>query len=196
LPGADGALAGVLFGLEPANEPNKDLFRPGALPGLIPAGSYRLKVSPYSAPFVYYLPFGLSAMSAPPRDRVFRVLHLEDSDLDHELMLAHLVRGGLMAYTRRVETEADFLEALDEPWDIVVSDYNMPGKSGRQLIHETAARWPHMKFILVSGYLEESDQQQIEKDYGAQILNKPFHIAEAAALVARMLGVVSHHASK
>jgi leucyl aminopeptidase len=41
LPGADGTLAGVLFALEPPDEGNKDLFRPGALAGLVPAGAYR-----------------------------------------------------------------------------------------------------------------------------------------------------------
>ena len=53
----------------------------------------------------------------PPvtRDRIFRVLHLEDSELDHELLLAHMVRGGLVTQPRRVETEAEFLEALAEP---------------------------------------------------------------------------------
>ena len=69
-------------------------------------------------------------MPSASRDRVFRVLHLEDSELDHELLLAHLARGGIMAHTRRVESEVDFLEALAEPWDIVVSDYNMPGFGG------------------------------------------------------------------
>ena len=41
LPGAEGDLAGVLFALEPPDEANKDLFRPGALAGLVPAGAYR-----------------------------------------------------------------------------------------------------------------------------------------------------------
>ena len=41
LPGPDGTLAGVLFGLEGADDPGKDLFRPGALPALLPAGAYR-----------------------------------------------------------------------------------------------------------------------------------------------------------
>jgi leucyl aminopeptidase len=41
LPGADGALAGVLFALESPDEGSKDLFRPGALTGLVPAGAYR-----------------------------------------------------------------------------------------------------------------------------------------------------------
>ena len=38
--------------------------------------------------------------------------------------------------------------------------------------------------------------KQIEKEYGAQILNKPFHIAEAATLVARMLGALPPPSSK
>jgi leucyl aminopeptidase len=41
VPSVEGALAGVLFALESVDDPNKDLFRPGALPGLIPAGAYR-----------------------------------------------------------------------------------------------------------------------------------------------------------
>ena len=43
LPGAgDGAkLAGVLFGIDTPDAPARDLFWPGRLPGLLPAGSYR-----------------------------------------------------------------------------------------------------------------------------------------------------------
>ena len=41
LPAPDGGLAGVLFALEAPDDPNKDLFRPGALPDLVPAGAYR-----------------------------------------------------------------------------------------------------------------------------------------------------------
>jgi leucyl aminopeptidase len=41
LPASDGTLAGVLFGLEPDDEANKELFWPGALPGLLPPGAYR-----------------------------------------------------------------------------------------------------------------------------------------------------------
>ena len=38
LPAADGALAGVLFALEAEDEASKDLFWPGALAPLLPAG--------------------------------------------------------------------------------------------------------------------------------------------------------------
>jgi leucyl aminopeptidase len=40
LPGAQ-TLSGVLFGLEPADKPVKDLFLPGRLPALLPDGTYR-----------------------------------------------------------------------------------------------------------------------------------------------------------
>ena len=41
LPGPDGSLSAVLFGLEPADRPDKDRFLPGRLPSLLPAGVYR-----------------------------------------------------------------------------------------------------------------------------------------------------------
>jgi leucyl aminopeptidase len=49
LPGSDGALAGVLFGLEPDAEANKDLFWPGALPALLPSGAYRFANAPHDS---------------------------------------------------------------------------------------------------------------------------------------------------
>src|SRR5690349_7972619 len=40
LPSSDGQIAQVLFGLEDEGAKSRDLFRPGALPGLLPAGTY------------------------------------------------------------------------------------------------------------------------------------------------------------
>jgi leucyl aminopeptidase len=41
LPSPNGGLAGVLFALEKPEDPNKDLFRPGGLCTVLPAGAYR-----------------------------------------------------------------------------------------------------------------------------------------------------------
>ena len=49
VPDAQGKLAAVLFGLEEADDPARDLFRPGALAGLLPAGSYRFANPPHDA---------------------------------------------------------------------------------------------------------------------------------------------------
>jgi leucyl aminopeptidase len=47
IPDVHGNLATVLFGLEPADDPAKDLFRPGTLVGLLPAGTYRFANAPH-----------------------------------------------------------------------------------------------------------------------------------------------------
>jgi leucyl aminopeptidase len=47
LPAADGRIAQVLFGLEDASSKSHDLFRPGALPGLLPPGVYRFANAPH-----------------------------------------------------------------------------------------------------------------------------------------------------
>ena len=49
LPSAQGGLAGILFALERPDEPNKDLFWPGALPALLPTGAYRFATLPHDA---------------------------------------------------------------------------------------------------------------------------------------------------
>jgi leucyl aminopeptidase len=49
MPAADGKLAGILFALENADEPVKDLFRPGQLSTLLPPGTYRFANAPHDA---------------------------------------------------------------------------------------------------------------------------------------------------
>jgi leucyl aminopeptidase len=49
LPAVEGGLAGVLFALEAADDPAKDLFRPGALAGILPPGVYRFANAPHDA---------------------------------------------------------------------------------------------------------------------------------------------------
>jgi leucyl aminopeptidase len=49
LPDAEGRIAEVLFGLEDADSRSRDLFRPGALPGLLPPGVYRFANAPHDA---------------------------------------------------------------------------------------------------------------------------------------------------
>ena len=49
LPGPDGGLAQVLFGLDEADSPRHDPFWPGQLPGLLPPGLYRFANAPHEA---------------------------------------------------------------------------------------------------------------------------------------------------
>jgi signal transduction histidine kinase len=89
----------------------------------------------------------------------FRLLHLEDSEPDHALALAHLHRSGLSVQARRIETRAEFESALAEPWDVVLSDYNLPGFTGLEALQmlrtRSQAEGGLLPFILVSGQIGE-----------------------------------------
>jgi signal transduction histidine kinase len=90
-----------------------------------------------------------------PHRKALRVLHLEDSELDHELALAHLRRAGLEVETLRVDSEPAFRAALEEPWDIVLSDFNVPGFSGLAALEIVKASPRPLPFILISGEIGE-----------------------------------------
>jgi len=49
LPAPDGTIAQVLFGLDDDGARSRDPFRPGALPGLLPPGTYRFANAPHDA---------------------------------------------------------------------------------------------------------------------------------------------------
>ena len=91
----------------------------------------------------------------PSTDRELRVLHLEDSELDHELMVVHLMRGGLRVRALRIDSEGDFISALEQPWDAIISDYNLPGFSGLVALDLLAGSGRDVPFILVSGEIGE-----------------------------------------
>ena len=106
------------------------------------------------------LPKGLSTRpDAGDEPRPYRVLHLEDSEPDHALVLAHLRRSGMPLRARRVETRAEFAAALEEPWDLVLSDYHLPGFTGldalQMLREHQGTGGADMPFILVSGQIGE-----------------------------------------
>jgi signal transduction histidine kinase len=87
--------------------------------------------------------------------RVLRVLHIEDCEPDHELAMAHLRRSGLNVECLRVEDEPAFRQALAEPWDVILSDYNVPGFSGLRALEIVRSLAVASPFILVSGEIGE-----------------------------------------
>ena len=109
----------------------------------------------------------------PGEPRPFRVLHLEDSEPDHELAMLTLQRGGLRLRARRVETRTEFMAALDEPWDVVLSDYHLPGFTGLdalQMLREHSAS--AVPFILVSGQIGEDTAVEAMRNGAADYLLK------------------------
>ncbi len=106
----------------------------------------------------------------------FRLLHLEDSEPDHALALAHLRRSGIRVDAIRVDTRAEFEAALGQPWDLVLSDYHLPGFTGLdalQILREKcAADGRNLPFILVSGQIGEDTAVQAMRNGASDYLLK------------------------
>ncbi len=97
-----------------------------------------------------------AAMTDATLARALRLLHLEDSAPDHELAMVHLRRAGHALQARRVDTEADYRQALaEQAWDLVLSDFNLPGFDGLQAQAILQASGLAVPFILVSGAIGE-----------------------------------------
>lgn len=85
-----------------------------------------------------------------------RVLCLEDDPADAELMAAVLIQDGFDAEFARVESEADFCNALATgTWDVILADYALPAFDGLAALEISKATCPDIPFILVSGTLGE-----------------------------------------
>ncbi|MBB3196502.1 hybrid sensor histidine kinase/response regulator [Roseateles terrae] len=91
----------------------------------------------------------------PQGERRLRLLHIEDSDLDHQLILAQLQRAGLSFEITRLDSLAAVEAALGQPWDAIISDYNLPGFSGLVVLDLIRQRQLILPFILVSGEIGE-----------------------------------------
>lgn len=84
--------------------------------------------------------------------RSLRVLIVEDVDDDAVLVARELERGGFIPDWRRVESAAELEAALDEGgWDIILSDYALPGFTGRDALEIVLRRGLDIPFIVISG---------------------------------------------
>jgi diguanylate cyclase (GGDEF)-like protein len=85
-----------------------------------------------------------------------RVLHLEDSESDAELVQALLTEAGMACEFTRVETQAEFAAALDAGgFTLILSDNKLPAYDGLSALAYARGRCPDLPFIYVSGTVGE-----------------------------------------
>ncbi|HEX7600112.1 MAG TPA: response regulator, partial [Polyangiaceae bacterium] len=85
-----------------------------------------------------------------------RVLFVEDSDDDAELLRQELDRGGYELTSERVETADAMKAALERTtWDLVISDYCMPTFDAPGALAVLKANAPDVPLIVVSGTIGE-----------------------------------------
>lgn len=83
------------------------------------------------------------------------VLILEDIPSDAELVIYELQQAGFDPQWQRVETEKDYLAALNSSWDIVLSDFSLPQFDALKALQYLQERQLDIPFIIVSGAITE-----------------------------------------
>ncbi len=85
-----------------------------------------------------------------------RVLIVEDSPDDADLLVRELRKGGFEPEWKRVETQREMGEALaGGEWDVIISDYTMPRFSAPAALEFMQASGLDLPFLIVSGTVGE-----------------------------------------
>jgi len=91
-----------------------------------------------------------------PAPRPLRLLLVEDSTDDAELVLRELHRGGFRVRCRRVETSDTMMAALrEQEWDLVITDHDMPCFSAPRALEVLQQSGLDLPILIVSGAIGE-----------------------------------------
>lgn len=93
--------------------------------------------------------------AVPQKNRKIRVLLIEDSEDDAILIVRELESSGLDVSFLQVDTEQAMRDALEEDWDVILSDYNMPKFSAAAALDTLKKSEKDLPFIVVSGAIGE-----------------------------------------
>ena len=134
-------------------------------------------------------------MSSASADGRVRILHLEDDDMDAELIEATL-GAGLDCEVRRVITRAEFAEALESGgFDVILADYALPAFSGPAALAAARARRPELPFIFLSGTLGDERAVDTLKAGATDYVLKD-HLSRLVPVVRRALDEASERSAR
>jgi PAS domain S-box-containing protein len=84
------------------------------------------------------------------------ILLLEDSEIDAELLSAHLAKADMTFTLRRAINRREFVAALEDgACDVILADYSLPDFDGLSALNIARALQPETPFIFVSGVVGE-----------------------------------------
>jgi DNA-binding NtrC family response regulator len=121
-----------------------------------------------------------------------RALIVDDEPAECELVRDALSHAGFEAFS--VQNPASALELLaTRPFDVVLSDLNMPGMNGTELCRRISEASPHVPVVLVTAFGSIDSAVDAMRAGAYDFLTKPFDV-DAVALVLRR--AVEHRALK
>ncbi len=101
-----------------------------------------------------------------------RLLVVEDADDDYRILLREVRRGGYDVTSERVTTGPELVEALVKPWDLLITDWMLPGFGGLQAIEIAVARNEGLPCIVISGTPNEDEAMAAMRAGALDFLSK------------------------
>jgi two-component system response regulator FlrC len=78
----------------------------------------------------------------------------------------------------------------DSRFDMVISDFNMPGESGFDLFRFISSRYPGLRFVLMSGCTDSGLKRKARKMGICGYLEKPFAMYDLMKLIHNYVPIV------
>jgi DNA-binding response OmpR family regulator len=120
-----------------------------------------------------------------------KVLIVEDNPMVLEMLRQAL--APLAAVTTAKESADALLKAIDDPPDLIVADYSLPGMDGRQLFERLRSRSQTSRsaMILAASKHDISEKLKVIEDRVEDFLEKPFFIKDATARIKRVIDKIA-----
>ena len=129
---------------------------------------------------------GMSGNGAAAARKPLRVLIVEDSEDDRDLVLLRLRSAGFEATWQQVANADDLRAALGQPWELILCDYHMPGFGAPEALAIIRSVEPDTPVIIVSGILGE-EAAVVAMKAGAQDFFSKNKLTRLGAAVEREL---------
>ena len=127
---------------------------------------------------------GAAATAKTPRTTGLRVLIVDDEPVLREL-LSDLLKSAGHAVESARDGRAALRLALEQGFDVILSDLKMPGLDGQGLYESVCRERPEMarRFVFTTGDVVNPDAVGFLQDSGCVYLSKPFKLETILAVV-------------
>ncbi|MEX2336669.1 MAG: ATP-binding protein [Fulvivirga sp.] len=88
-------------------------------------------------------------------NKELKILIIEDSEDDYDLLLRALRKGGFIVAAERVETPETLEQSLLHHWDLIISDNSLPRLDAATALRITRSTNQNVPFLIVSGTIGE-----------------------------------------
>ena len=110
--------------------------------------------------------------------------------IDDDEILLEVIRQYFSKNGRTCKTASNAHEALKllhhHPFRLIISDINMPGMDGIQFMKAAKKLYPHLDFIMMTGYAADYSYVDIIKAGANDYMAKPFKMEEVKAKIERI----------